>query len=65
MHAVRLHAFGPAENLVHERVPDPLPPADHLRPGLSYRRKAKESGPDQQSVAITTVAATSPLHRTK
>ncbi|WP_019549234.1 zinc-binding dehydrogenase [Streptomyces sulphureus] len=31
MHAVHLHAFGPAENLVLEQVPDPLPPADHLR----------------------------------
>ncbi|MYX95007.1 zinc-binding dehydrogenase [Streptomyces sp. SID486] len=25
MHAVRLHAFGPAENLVHEEVADPVP----------------------------------------
>ncbi|WP_067970838.1 zinc-binding dehydrogenase [Nocardiopsis trehalosi] len=25
MHAVRLHAFGPAENLVIEEVPDPVP----------------------------------------
>ncbi|MBW1599090.1 zinc-binding dehydrogenase [Streptomyces sp. JJ38] len=25
MHAVRLHAFGPAENLTYERVPDPAP----------------------------------------
>jgi NADPH2:quinone reductase len=25
--AIRLHAFGPAENLVHEEVPDPVPSA--------------------------------------
>ena len=25
MHAIRLHAFGPAENLVYEEVPDPRP----------------------------------------
>ncbi|ROV66479.1 hypothetical protein D3105_21800 [Streptomyces globisporus] len=25
MHAVRLHAFGPAENLVYERTEDPVP----------------------------------------
>ncbi|MFG1908543.1 zinc-binding dehydrogenase [Kribbella sp. NPDC048928] len=27
MKAIRLHAFGPAENLVHEEVPDPVPSA--------------------------------------
>ncbi|MGW1724844.1 zinc-binding dehydrogenase [Streptomyces sp. NPDC002306] len=31
MHAIRLHAFGPAENLVHERVEDPLPAPGQLR----------------------------------
>ena len=31
MHAVRLHAFGPAENLVHERVDDPVPRAGQVR----------------------------------
>ncbi|CAL9499274.1 zinc-binding dehydrogenase [Streptomyces sp. enrichment culture] len=31
MHAVRLHAFGPAENLVHEEVPDPRPGPGQVR----------------------------------
>jgi len=31
MHAIRLHAFGPAENLTYEEVPDPLPGAGQVR----------------------------------
>ncbi|WP_406094188.1 zinc-binding dehydrogenase [Streptomyces sp. NBC_01013] len=31
MHAVRLHAFGPAENLVHEHTDDPVPGAGQVR----------------------------------
>ncbi|NUR68239.1 MAG: zinc-binding dehydrogenase [Streptomyces sp.] len=31
MHAIRLHAFGPAENLVHERVEDPRPGPGQVR----------------------------------
>ncbi|MFJ5849615.1 zinc-binding dehydrogenase [Streptomyces sp. NPDC092903] len=31
MHAVRLHAFGPAENLVYERVEDPAPGPGQVR----------------------------------
>ncbi|MET9384608.1 zinc-binding dehydrogenase [Streptomyces sp. NPDC002928] len=31
MHAIRLHAFGPAENLTHEQVEDPLPGPGQLR----------------------------------
>ncbi|MFF9344300.1 zinc-binding dehydrogenase [Streptomyces sp. NPDC014773] len=31
MHAVRLHAFGPAENLTHEEVPDPVPGPGQVR----------------------------------
>ncbi|MEV4435609.1 zinc-binding dehydrogenase [Streptomyces sp. NPDC049555] len=31
MHAVRLHAFGPAENLTHERTDDPLPGPGQVR----------------------------------
>ncbi|MEV1068910.1 zinc-binding dehydrogenase [Streptomyces sp. NPDC050263] len=31
MHAIRLHAFGPAENLVHEQVEDPLPAPGQVR----------------------------------
>ncbi|MGY1452485.1 zinc-binding dehydrogenase [Streptomyces sp. SS8] len=31
MHAVRLHAFGPAENLRYERVPDPEPGPGQVR----------------------------------
>ncbi|MFF7314814.1 zinc-binding dehydrogenase [Streptomyces sp. NPDC008137] len=31
MHAIRLHAFGPAENLIHERVEDPRPGPGQVR----------------------------------
>ena len=31
MHAIRLHAFGPAENLVYEEVADPLAPENIMR----------------------------------
>lgn len=31
MHAIRLHTFGPAENLVYERVDDPEPAAGQVR----------------------------------
>ncbi|MFD4377652.1 zinc-binding dehydrogenase [Streptomyces sp. NPDC058486] len=31
MHAIRLHAFGPAENLTHEQVPDPVPGPGQVR----------------------------------
>ncbi|MBT2385666.1 zinc-binding dehydrogenase [Streptomyces sp. ISL-11] len=31
MHAIRLHAFGPAENLAYEEVPDPVPGAGQVR----------------------------------
>ncbi|MFF3259041.1 zinc-binding dehydrogenase [Streptomyces sp. NPDC002932] len=31
MHAVRLHAFGPAENLAYERVEDPVPGPGQVR----------------------------------
>ncbi|QHY96385.1 Quinone oxidoreductase 1 [Streptomyces sp. S4.7] len=31
MHAIRLHAFGPAENLVHERADDPVPGPGQVR----------------------------------
>ena len=31
MHAIRLHAFGPAENLVHEEVDDPHPAPGQVR----------------------------------
>jgi NADPH2:quinone reductase len=31
MHAIRLHAFGPAENLVYEQVEDPKPAAGQAR----------------------------------
>lgn len=31
MHAIRLHAFGPAENLVHERTDDPAPGPGQVR----------------------------------
>ncbi|MFF0186901.1 zinc-binding dehydrogenase [Streptomyces sp. NPDC005244] len=31
MHAIRLHAFGPADHLVHERVDDPMPGPGQVR----------------------------------
>jgi NADPH:quinone reductase len=31
MHAIRQHAFGPAENLRYEEVPDPVPADDQVR----------------------------------
>lgn len=31
MHAIRLHAFGPAENLTHEQVDDPIPGPGQVR----------------------------------
>ncbi|WP_329386080.1 zinc-binding dehydrogenase [Streptomyces sp. NBC_01716] len=31
MHAIRLHAFGPAENLLHERTDDPVPGPGQVR----------------------------------
>ncbi|BFO22608.1 hypothetical protein SHKM778_89960 [Streptomyces sp. KM77-8] len=31
MHAIRLHAFGPAENLTHEEVDDPQPGPGQIR----------------------------------
>ncbi|RPK79437.1 hypothetical protein EES45_15540 [Streptomyces sp. ADI97-07] len=31
MHAVRLHAFGPAENLTYERTADPVPAPGQVR----------------------------------
>ncbi|MFE2234525.1 zinc-binding dehydrogenase [Streptomyces sp. NPDC059442] len=31
MHAIRLHAFGPAENLVHEETADPVPGPGQVR----------------------------------
>ncbi|GGU31709.1 zinc-binding dehydrogenase [Streptomyces lavendofoliae] len=31
MHAIRLHAFGPAENLTYEEAPDPLPAPGQVR----------------------------------
>ncbi|MGI5482104.1 zinc-binding dehydrogenase [Streptomyces lavendofoliae] len=31
MHAIRLHAFGPAENLTYEEAPDPLPAPGQIR----------------------------------
>jgi NADPH:quinone reductase len=31
VHAIRLHAFGPAENLRYEEIPDPVPGAGEVR----------------------------------
>ncbi|MDV9193673.1 alcohol dehydrogenase catalytic domain-containing protein, partial [Streptomyces sp. SR27] len=31
MHAIRLHAFGPADNLTYEETPDPVPGPGQVR----------------------------------
>ncbi|MFE7402353.1 alcohol dehydrogenase catalytic domain-containing protein [Streptomyces sp. NPDC057557] len=31
MHAIRLHTFGPAENLIYERTDDPVPGPGQVR----------------------------------
>ncbi|WUI19940.1 zinc-binding dehydrogenase [Streptomyces sp. NBC_00425] len=36
MHAIRLHAFGPAENLRHEEVDDPVPDPGQVRIAVDY-----------------------------
>ncbi len=54
MHAIRLHAFGPAENLSHETVEDPLPGPGEVRVAVAAAgvhlldtalREGQEGGP--------------------
>lgn len=37
MHAVRLRAFGPAENLTYERTADPVPAPGQVRIAVAQR----------------------------
>ncbi|MFD4025196.1 zinc-binding dehydrogenase [Streptomyces sp. NPDC058576] len=63
MYAVRLHAFGPAENLVHEKAEDPVPGPGQVRIAvaaagvhlLDTALREGESGPYPAPVDLPTV----------
>ncbi|AKJ12372.1 oxidoreductase [Streptomyces incarnatus] len=63
MHAVRLHAFGPAEHLTHEEVPDPVPGPGQVRIAvaaagvhlLDAALRAGHKGPLPERPALPTV----------
>ncbi|MER7700761.1 MULTISPECIES: zinc-binding dehydrogenase [unclassified Streptomyces] len=63
MHAVRLHAFGPAENLVHEWTEDPAPGPGQVRIAVAAAGvhlldtvlREGESGPYPAPVALPTI----------
>jgi NADPH2:quinone reductase len=63
MHAVRLHAFGPAENLVHERTEDPVPGPGQVRIAVAAAGvhlldtvlREGESGPYPAPVGLPTI----------
>lgn len=63
MHAVRLHAFGPAENLVYERTEDPVPGPGQVRIAvaaagvhlLDTALREGERGPYPTTVELPTV----------
>ncbi|AZK94839.1 MULTISPECIES: zinc-binding dehydrogenase [Streptomyces] len=63
MHAVRLHAFGPAENLTYEEVPDPDPGPGQVRIRVAAAGvhlidtalRAGERGPYPEPVALPTI----------
>lgn len=63
MHAVRLHAFGPAENLVYERTEDPVPGPGQVRIAvaaagvhlLDTALREGERGPYPEPVGLPTV----------
>ncbi|MER7550922.1 zinc-binding dehydrogenase [Streptomyces anulatus] len=63
MHAVRLHAFGPAENLVYERTEDPVPGPGQVRIAvaaagvhlLDTALREGERGPYPEPVVLPTV----------
>ncbi|MET8844768.1 zinc-binding dehydrogenase [Streptomyces rubiginosohelvolus] len=63
MHAVRLHAFGPAENLVYERAEDPVPGPGQVRIAVAAAGvhlldtvlREGEAGPFPAPVGLPTV----------
>ncbi|GHC59643.1 zinc-binding dehydrogenase [Streptomyces flavofungini] len=63
MHAVRLHTFGPAENLTYEKVEDPRPTAGQVRIAVAAAGvhlvdtaiRAGEKGPLPELPALPTV----------
>lgn len=63
MHAIRLHTFGPAENLTYERTEDPVPGPGQVRIAveaagvhlLDTALREGESGPYPAPVALPTV----------
>ncbi|MGW3583684.1 zinc-binding dehydrogenase [Streptomyces rubiginosohelvolus] len=63
MHAVRLHALGPAENLVYERTDDPVPGPGQVRIAVAAAgvhlldtvRREGEAGPFPAPVGLPTV----------
>jgi hypothetical protein len=63
MHAIRLHAFGPAENLVHEQAEDPVPGPGQVRIAvasagvhlLDAALRAGHRGPLPERPALPTV----------
>ncbi|MGA5359964.1 zinc-binding dehydrogenase [Streptomyces purpurascens] len=64
MHAIRLHAFGPAENLTHEQVEDPLPGPGQVRIAVraagvhlldAALREGMRGGPAGEPAALPTV----------
>ncbi|MEU0527308.1 zinc-binding dehydrogenase [Streptomyces niveus] len=63
MHAIRLHAFGPAENLVHERTDDPVPGPGQVRIAvaaagvhvLDTALREGEQGPFPHPVELPTI----------
>lgn len=62
MHAIRLHAFGPAENLTHEEVEDPVPGPGQVRIAVAAagstswtRRCAGQTGPFPAPAELPTI----------
>ncbi|MER5771600.1 zinc-binding dehydrogenase [Streptomyces sp. NPDC001985] len=63
MHAIRLHAFGPAENLVHEVAEDPVPGPGQVRISvaaagvhvLDTALRRGESGPYAEPIPLPTI----------
>lgn len=64
MYAIRLHAFGPAENLVHERTEDPEPGPGQVRIAVAAAgvhlldaalREGMRGGPAPAPAALPTV----------
>jgi NADPH2:quinone reductase len=63
MHAIRLHAFGPAENLRYEQAPDPVPGPGQIRIAveaagvhlLDTALREGEKGPLPEPTALPTI----------